>query len=80
MEVDVDVSYDGNRNLIELMIKSKRESHGSNNNTILVFLFLASSFFHLFIKQKSDVRVKIIPLTIFFSWKLCKTYSTYHTL
>ena len=35
-------------------------------NAILVFLFLTSSFFHLLIKQKPDVRVKIIPLTIFF--------------
>ena len=63
MEGNVDVSYDGNRNLSELM---RPGSHGSNNNAILVFLFLASSFFHLSIKQKPDVRVKIIPLTIFF--------------
>ena len=81
MEVNVDVSYDGNRNLSELMNKSKPGSHGSNNNAILVFLFLTSSFFHLLIKQKPDVRVKIISLTIFFlSWKLCKTCSTCHTL
>ena len=66
MEVNVDVSYDGNRNLSELMNKSKPGSHGSNNNAILVFLFLTSSFFHLLMKQKPDVRVKIIPLTIFF--------------
>ena len=66
MEVNVDVSYDGNHNLSELMNKSKPGSHGSNNNAILVFLFLTSSFFHLLIKQKPDVRVKIIPLTIFF--------------
>ena len=66
MEVNVDVSYDGNRNLSELMNKSKPGSHGSNNNAILVFLFLTSSFFHLLIKQKPDVRVKIIPLKIFF--------------
>ena len=66
VEVNVDVSYDGNRNLSELMNKSKPGSHGSNNNAILVFLFLTSSFFHLLMKQKPDVRVKIIPLTIFF--------------
>ena len=66
MEVNVDISYDGNRNLSELMNKSKPGSHGSNNNAILVFLFLTSSFFHLLIKQKPDVRVKIIPLAIFF--------------
>ena len=66
MEVNVDVSYDGNRSLSELMNKSKPGSHGSNNNAILVFLFLTSSFFHLLMKQKPDVRVKIIPLTIFF--------------
>ena len=66
MEVNVDVSYDGNRNLSELMNKSKPGSHGSNNNAILVFLFLTSSFFHLLMKQKPDVRVKIVPLTIFF--------------
>ena len=35
-------------------------------NTILVFLFLTSSFFQLLIRQKPDVRVKIIPLAIFF--------------
>ena len=64
MEVNVDVSY--GRNLSELMNKSKPGSHGSNNNAILVFLFLTSSFFHLLMKQKPDVRVKIIPLTIFF--------------
>ena len=64
MEVNVDVSYDENRNLSELMNKSKPGSHISNNNAILVFLFLTSSFFHLLIKQKPDV--KIIPLTTFF--------------
>ena len=80
MEVNVDVSYDGNRNLSELMNKSKPGSHSSNNNAILVFLFLTISFFHLLIKQKPDVRFKIVPLTIFFSWKLCKTCSTCCTL
>ena len=50
MEVNVDVSYDGNRNLSELMNKSKPGSNGNNNNAILVFMFLASSFFHLLIK------------------------------
>ena len=69
MEVNVDVSYDGNHNLSELMNKSKPGSHGNNNNAILMFLFLARSFFHLLIKQKPDVRVKIVLLTIFF--KLC---------
>ena len=48
------------------MKKSKPGSNGSKNNAILVFLFLTSSFFHLLIKQKPDVRVKIIPLKIFF--------------
>ena len=76
VEVNVDVSYDGNRNLSELMNKSKPGSIGSNKNAILVFLFLTSAFFHLLIKQKLGVRVKIIPLAIFFSWKLCKTSST----
>ena len=66
MEVNVDVSYDGDRNLSELINKSEPGSNGSNKNAILVFLFLTSSFFHLLIKQKPDVRVKIIPLTIFF--------------
>ena len=66
MEVNVDVSYDGNHNLSELMNKSKLGRNGSNNNAILVFLFLTSSFFHLLIKQTTNVRVKIIPLTIFF--------------
>ena len=66
MEVNAGVSYDGNCNLSELMNKSKPGSNGSNNNAILVFLFLTSSFFHLLIKQKPDVKVKIIPPTIFF--------------
>ena len=45
MEVNVDVSY--GRNLSELINKSKPGSHGSNNNAILVFLFLKNSSFHL---------------------------------
>ena len=65
VEVNV-VSYDGNHNLSELINKSELGSNGSNKNAILVFLFLTSSFFHLLIKQKPDVRVKIIPLRIFF--------------
>ena len=47
------------------MNKSKPGSHGSNNHAILVFLLLASSFFHLLIKQNPDVRVKIMLLTTF---------------
>ena len=66
MEVNVDVSFDGSRNLSELINKSKPGSDGGNKNAILIFLFLASSFFHLLIKQKPDVRVTIIPLAIFF--------------
>ena len=66
VEVNVDVSYDGNRNLSELINKSEPGSNGSNKNAFLVFMFLTSSFFHLLIKQKPHVRVKIIPLTIFF--------------
>ena len=66
MEVNVDIRYDGSRNLSQLMNKSKPGSNGSNKNAILIFLFLTSSFFHLLIKQKPDVRVKIIPLAIFF--------------
>ena len=66
MEVNVNVSYDGNRNLSELINKSEPGSNGSNKNAILVFLFFTSSFFHLLKKQKPDVRVKMIPLAIFF--------------
>ena len=44
VEVKVDVSYDDNRNLSEL-IKSKPGSNGSKKNAILVFPFLTSSFF-----------------------------------
>ena len=81
MEVNVDVSDDGNCNLSELINKSEPGSNGSNKNAILVFLILTSLFFHLLLKQKPNVRVKIIPLAIFFlSWKLCKTSSTCHTL
>ena len=80
VQVNVDVSYDGNCNISELMNKSKPGSNGRIKNAILIFLFLASSFFHLLIKQKSDVRVKIIPLAIFFHyWKLCKTSPTSQT-
>ena len=66
MEVNVDVSYDGSHNLSELINKLKPESNGSNNNAILIFLFLTSSYFRLLIKQKLDVRVKFILLIIFF--------------
>ena len=77
VEVNVDVSYDGNRNLSELMNKSKPGSHGSNNNAILVFLFLTSSFF----QQKPSKLSQSYPANKFFlSWKLCKTCSTCHTL
>ena len=65
MEVNVDVSYDGDRNLSELINKSEPGSNDSNKNAILVFLFLTSSFFYLLIKQNPYVRVKIIPLAIF---------------
>ena len=37
-----------------------------DKKAILIFVFLTSSFFHLLIKQKPDVRVKIIPLATFF--------------
>ena len=66
MEVNADVSYNGNHNLSELINTSEAGSNGSNKKAILVFLFLISSFFHLLIKHKPDVRVKIIPLAIFF--------------
>ena len=45
VEVNVDVSYDGNCNLSELINKSEPGSNSSNKNAILVFLFLTSSFF-----------------------------------
>ena len=66
VEVNVNVSYNGSRNLSELMNKSKHGNNNCNKNAISIFLFLTSSFFHLLIKQKPDVRVKIIPLAIFF--------------
>ena len=66
MEVNDDVSYDGSRNLSELMNKSETRNNGSNKDAILIFLFLTSSCFHLLIKQKPDVRAKITPLAIFF--------------
>ena len=64
VEVNVDVSYDGSRNISELMNSRSNGSNGSNKNAILIFLFLPSLFFHLLIKQKPDVRVKIIPLEV----------------
>ena len=66
VEANVDISYDGNQNLTELMNKSKPGTNGSTKNAILVFLFLTSLLFHFLIKQKPDVRVKIIPLNFFF--------------
>ena len=42
VEVNVDVSYDGNHNLSELINKSEPGSNGSNKNAMLVFLFLTS--------------------------------------
>ena len=66
VEANVDVSHDGNHNLSELINKSEPGNNDSNKNTILIFLFLTSSFFHLLIKQKPDVRIKIILLAIFF--------------
>ena len=65
MEVNVDVSYDCNCNLSELMNKSKPGSNGSKRNAIMIFLFFTSSFFHLLIKKKPDVGVKIISPAIF---------------
>ena len=74
VEVNVDVTYDGNRNLSKLMNKSKPGSNGSNKNAILMFLLLASSFFHLLIKEKPVVRFKTIPLAIFFFKDKLKAY------
>ena len=65
VKVNVDVSYDDNRNLSEPLNKSEPGSNGSNKNAFLVFPFLTSSFFHLLIKQKPDGRVKIILLAFF---------------
>ena len=48
------------------MNKTKPGSNGNNKNGILIFLSLTSSFFHLLVKQKPDVRVKIISLVISF--------------
>ena len=48
------------------MNKSRSESDGSKKNTILIFLFLTSSFFHVLTKQKLDGRFKIILLVPFF--------------
>ena len=58
--------YDVNHNFSELKNKSKPGSNGGNKIAILVSLFLTSSFFNLQIKQKPDVRVKIIPLAFLF--------------
>ena len=66
IENNVDVSYDGSRNFSELRDKSNPGSNGVNKNAILIFLFLTRSFFHYLIKPKPNVRVKIIPLAVFF--------------
>ena len=64
--VNVDVSYYNSRKFMEVPIISKPEINGSNENIILIVLHFASSLFHLPIKQKPDVRIKIIPLVIYF--------------
>ena len=64
--VNVDVSYYNSRKFMEVAIISKPEINGSNENIILIVLRFASSLFHLPIKQKPDVRIKIIPLVIYF--------------
>ena len=66
VENNVDVSYHGSRNFSELRDKSNPGSNGVNKNAILIFLFLTRSFFHYLIKRKPNVRVKIIPLAVFF--------------
>ena len=48
VEVNVDVSYDGNRNFSELRNKLKPGSNGGNKIAILIFLFL-TSFCYFFI-------------------------------
>ena len=50
MEGNIDLSYDGNRNLIELM---RPGSHGSNNNAILVFLLFGKFIFSFVHKTKT---------------------------
>ena len=59
-----------------LNFKSKPRINVSNKNAILIFLFLTTLFFHFQIKQKPDVRIKVIPLVVFFLYcKFCKTSS-----
>ena len=64
--VNVDISYDSNCNFSALINKSKPGSNGCSKNAILISLLLTSSYFHLLVKQKSNVRVKIIHLVTFF--------------
>ena len=59
LEVNVDVSYDGNHNFNEFMNKSKPESNGSSKNAILTFLVFVK-----FVFSFAD-KTKIIPLAIF---------------
>ena len=53
MEVNGNVSYDGNRNLSELINKSEPGSNGSNKNAILVFLFFYKFIFSFANKTKT---------------------------
>ena len=66
VSVRVDISYDSNHHFSDLINKSKAGRNGCNKNAVSIFLFLTSPLFHLLIKQKFDVRVKIIHLGTFF--------------
>ena len=53
MEVNVDISYDGSRNLSELMNKSKPGNNGSNKNAILIFSVFGKFIFSFADKTKT---------------------------
>ena len=63
--VNADVSYHNSHNFFEKVNNSKFDINNNKERMILIFLLLPSSIFHLMIKQKPEVRIKIIPLAIF---------------
>ena len=64
VDVEVNASFHNSHKLLEVANNSKLDINGSNKN--FSFLFLTRSFFHLIIKKNPDVKIKIIPLPIFF--------------
>ena len=73
VDVNVDVSYHNSHKFFEKVNNSKLDTNDSKKSMILIFLFLPTSFFYFLIKP--EVRIKIIPLAIFFFIILWNTFN-----